>query len=53
MGVQRVSTGVHWPADVLAARVWGGVAVSALAQLYLHCAGCDWGSRPVTTPPRS
>ena len=53
MGVQRVSTGAHWPTDVLAAWVWGGVAVFALAQLYRHCAGCDWASRLVATPPRS
>ena len=53
MGVQRVSTGAHWPTDVLAAWVWGGVAVFALAQLYRHCAGCEWASRLVATPPRS
>lgn len=53
MGVQRVSTGAHWPTDVLAAWLWGGVAVFALAQSYRCCARCDWGSRLVAAPPGS
>lgn len=32
MGLQRVYTGAHWPSDVLAAYLWGGVILFALAK---------------------
>ncbi len=42
MGLQRVYAGAHWPTDVLAAYLWGGVILFALVQAYRFCAGCRW-----------
>jgi undecaprenyl-diphosphatase len=42
MGLQRVYTGAHWPTDVLAAYLWGGVILFALVQLYRFCGRCQW-----------
>jgi len=48
MGLQRVYAGAHWPSDVLAAYLWGGVILFALVKLYEFC-GCSqvrsWMSR--------
>jgi undecaprenyl-diphosphatase len=42
MGLQRVYAGAHWPTDVLAAYLWGGVILFAVVQVYRFCAGCRW-----------
>ncbi|MFQ6019192.1 MAG: phosphatase PAP2 family protein [Dehalococcoidia bacterium] len=42
MGLQRVYAGAHWPTDVLAAYLWGGVILFALVQLYRFCGRCHW-----------
>ncbi len=42
MGLQRVYAGAHWPTDVLAAYLWGGVILFVLVQTYRFCAGCRW-----------
>lgn len=42
MGLQRVYAGAHWPTDVLAAYLWGGIILFAVVQLYRFCAGCHW-----------
>jgi membrane-associated phospholipid phosphatase len=42
MGLQRVYTGAHWPTDVLAAYLWGGVLLFALVQVYRYCGRCHW-----------
>ena len=34
MGAQRVYAGAHWPSDVLAAYLWGGVVLFLLIQAY-------------------
>ncbi len=44
MGLQRVYAGAHWPTDVLAAYLWGGVILFAVVQVYRFCAGCHWRS---------
>lgn len=44
MGLQRVYAGAHWPTDVLAAYLWGGVILFAVVQVYRFCAGCHWHS---------
>ncbi len=43
-GFQRVWAGAHWPSDVLAAYLWGGVILFAVVQVYRFCAGCHWRS---------
>ena len=42
MGLQRVYAGAHWPTDVLAAYLWGGVILFALVQVYRFCGRCHW-----------
>lgn len=42
MGLQRVYAGAHWPTDVIAGYLWGGVVLFALVQAYSFCAGCNW-----------
>ena len=37
MGLQRVYTGAHWPSDVLAAYLWGGVILFVLVKAYELC----------------
>lgn len=42
MGLQRVYTGAHWPSDVLAAYLWGGVILFVLVEAYEFCARCEF-----------
>jgi undecaprenyl-diphosphatase len=42
MGLQRVYAGAHWPTDVLAAYLWGGVFLFLLVQAYRFCVRCQW-----------
>ena len=48
MGLQRVYSGAHWPSDVLAAYLWGGVILFVLVKVYEFCGRCQfqtWVSR--------
>ncbi len=48
MGLQRVYAGAHWPSDVLAAYLWGGVILFILFKTYQFCGRCQfqsWTSR--------
>ncbi len=42
MGLQRVYAGAHWPSDVLAAYLWGGVILFVLVKAYEFCARCEF-----------
>lgn len=41
MGLQRVYSGAHWPTDVLAAYLWGGVILFALVKAFQFCGHCQ------------
>ena len=41
-GFQRVWAGAHWPSDVLAAYLWGGVILFVLVKAYVFCAHCEF-----------
>ncbi len=41
MGLQRVYAGAHWPSDVLAAYLWGGVILFVLVKAYEFCGRCQ------------
>ncbi len=41
-GFQRVWTGAHWPSDVFAAYLWGGVILFILVKVYEFCARCEF-----------
>ena len=41
-GFQRVWTGAHWPSDVLAAYLWGGVILFVLVKAYEFCGRCEF-----------
>ncbi len=48
MGLQRVYAGAHWPSDVLAAYLWGGVILFVLVKAFQFCGRChfqSWTSR--------
>ena len=48
MGLQRVYAGAHWPSDVLAAYLWGGVILFVLVKAFQFCGLCQfqsWTSR--------
>jgi undecaprenyl-diphosphatase len=40
MGLQRVYAGAHWPSDVLAAYLWGGVILFVLVKAFEFCRHC-------------
>ena len=40
MGLQRVYTGAHWPTDVFAGYLWGGVILYVLVLSYRTCVTC-------------
>jgi undecaprenyl-diphosphatase len=40
MGLQRVYAGAHWPSDVLAAYLWGGVILFVLVKAFEFCGRC-------------
>ena len=42
MGLQRVYAGAHWPTDVLAAYLWGGVILFVLVKAYEFCGRCEF-----------
>ncbi len=41
-GFQRVWVGAHWPSDVLAAYLWGGVILFVLVKAYEFCGRCEF-----------
>ncbi len=41
-GFQRVWAGAHWPSDVLAAYLWGGVILFVLVKAYEFCGRCEF-----------
>ena len=41
-GFQRVWAGAHWPTDVLAAYLWGGVILFVLVKAYEFCGRCEF-----------
>jgi undecaprenyl-diphosphatase len=48
MGLQRVYAGAHWPSDVLAAYLWGGIILFVLIKAHEFCGRCQfqtWISR--------
>ena len=41
-GLQRVRPGAHWPSDVLAAYLWGGIILFVLVKAFECCGRCEF-----------